>query len=179
MSASDRSCSARSATSASFRCFANEASRVKEMAPAPMMFSANIVLGNQLGKSASGKKSSPATPVRRKTNTKATNQRMARRTSRKTRAPSGARIPHSATPDGEEPADEHLPGVRGEEDVGELGDEEKAEAAGLREDHQGAERDGEVDERGDTRQRTEADEAPHTADTGRISATINTRSDFF
>ena len=51
MSASDRSCSARSATSASFRCFANEASRVKEMAPAPMMFSANIVLGNQLGKS--------------------------------------------------------------------------------------------------------------------------------
>ena len=82
------------------------------MAPAPTMFNANIVLGNQVGKGASGKNSSPAIPVRRKTSTKATNQRMARRTSRKTRAPSGARIPHSATPpDGRNPPTNICPAV--------------------------------------------------------------------
>ena len=57
-------------------------------------------------------------------------------------------MPHSPTPpDGRNPPDEHLPGRRREEDVEELDDEEEPEAPGPREDHQRADRDGEVDER--------------------------------
>ena len=43
----------------------------------PMTFNASIVLVNHTGRSASGKNTSPAMPVSRKTTTKATNQRTA------------------------------------------------------------------------------------------------------
>ena len=137
---------------------------MKEIAPAPMMFNANIVLGNQLGKGASGKNTSPAIPVRRNDQHEGDepadgaphleeDESAERSQDRPQRHPAGR----------EEPAHEHLPGRRGEEDVDELGDEEKPEVAGSREDHQGAERDGEIDERGDACPRTEAEveAAPH------------------
>ena len=106
--------------------------------------------------SASGKNTSPARPVSTKTTTNATNQRTACRTSRKTRAPSGARMPHKAdTSRGKEPADQHLPGRRRQQDVKELRDQEWLEAPGSREDRQRTDRDGEVDERHDPDQRAE------------------------
>jgi hypothetical protein len=83
---------------------AKEARSVKATAPVPMIFNASIVLVNQMGRSASVNRTSPAMPKSRNTRTNAINQRTACRTSRKTRAPSGARMPHSPTPpDGRNP----------------------------------------------------------------------------
>ena len=77
-----------------------------------MTFNASIVLVNQTGRSASANNASPATPVRRKTTTKTPNQRTACRTSRKTSAPSGARMPHNPTPpEGRKPPTSICPAV--------------------------------------------------------------------
>jgi hypothetical protein len=92
-------CSTRSAARASRRSRANTASRVNTIAPPTAMFSASIVLVNQVGSGVQiGPMTSPAIPDPRKTTTNATYQRAADRTSLKTSAPSGARIPHSPTP---------------------------------------------------------------------------------
>lgn len=56
-----------------------------------------------------------------------------------------------------ETADEHHPDRRREQDVEELHVQEEVEVPGSREDHQRAERDGEVDERHDAHQRAEAE----------------------
>jgi hypothetical protein len=71
---------------------------MKAIEPAPTTLRASIVVVNQTGTSASGKNISPRMPVTRKTTRNPTNQRTAWPTSRKTRAPSGARMPHSPTP---------------------------------------------------------------------------------
>jgi hypothetical protein len=97
-SASDFSCSARSALSASLRCLAKEARSKNATDAEPITFNASIVLVNQAGRSASENSASPARPVSRKTTMNAPNQRTAWRTSRKTSAPSGARTPHNPTP---------------------------------------------------------------------------------
>ena len=74
------------------------------MEATPTMFNASIVLVNHNGRSASAKSTSPRIPVSRNTNRNATNQRTAWRTSRKTRAPKGARMPQSPTaPEGRNP----------------------------------------------------------------------------
>ena len=75
--ASDFSCSARSALNAALRWWAKVARSVKAMLAVPMTFNASIVLVNHTGRSASGKNSSPATPVARKMTMKAPNQRTA------------------------------------------------------------------------------------------------------
>ena len=62
------------------------------------MLSASIVVVNQWGTGAGGKNSSPAMPRSTNAHRNPMNQRIACRTSRKTSAPSGARIPHSPTP---------------------------------------------------------------------------------
>ena len=110
MSASDLACSMRNAASASFRWWAKDASTVKATAPVPITLSASIVVVNHAGTSTSGKTSSPTMPKTTNVTTNATNHPIARRTSRKTRAPSGARKPHSATPpEGRNPPDSICP----------------------------------------------------------------------
>ena len=92
-------CSCRSAASACARWLANSASSVNTIVPPTAMFSASIVLVNQPGSSGqTGPMTSPTIPDPRKTTTNATNQRTADRTSLKTSAPSGARIPQRPTP---------------------------------------------------------------------------------
>ena len=74
---------------------------MKTMLPAKTTFRASIALENQPGSVASAKNSSPPIPVSRKTAMNPTNQRTADRTSMKTSAPSGARMPHTpTTPEG-------------------------------------------------------------------------------
>ena len=63
------------------------------------MFRASIVLVNHPGSAGQiGPTTSPAIPDPRNTTSHATYQRAADRTSLKTSAPSGARIPHRPTP---------------------------------------------------------------------------------
>ncbi len=134
------------------------------MAPAPTMFNASIALVNQIGKSASRKRTSPAMPVSRKTTTKTPNHRIARRTSRKTRAPSGARIPQSPTPpDGRNPPTNICPTAVMRRMSRSWMTRRSAEAAGPREEHQRADRDGEVDERkhANPRAEGEVDSSPY------------------
>ena len=91
-------CSTRSAASASRRCFANTARSVKTIVPPTAMFNASIVVVNQSGSGSQiGPMSSPASPDPRNTTTNAAYQRTAERTSSKTSAASGARIPQKPT----------------------------------------------------------------------------------
>ncbi len=96
---SDLVCSRRSAASASRRSWAKTARRTNTIAPPTAMFRASMVLVNSRGISGGMAPSiSPRNPEPRKTTTNATYQRTADLTSLNTRAPSGARIPHSPTP---------------------------------------------------------------------------------
>ena len=71
--------------------------------------------------------------------------------------------PQSDASGRKEAADQHLPGGRRQQDVEELRDQEEMEVSGSGEDHQRAERDGEVDERNDAHRRAEGEveAAPH------------------
>ena len=83
---------------------------MKATAPVPTTLSASIVAVNHAGTSMSVKNSSPTMPSSTKAATNPTNQPMAWRTSRKTRAPSGASMPQSPTPpEGRNPPDSIWP----------------------------------------------------------------------
>ena len=74
--------------------------------------------------------------------------------------------PHPNPSRRKEPAGQHLPGCRRQQDREELRDHELLEASGSRVDHQRAERDGEVDERDHAYRRAEPEieTAPHDGD---------------
>ena len=112
-SASDFSCSARSAVSAALRWLAKEARSVKATAPAPMTFNASIVLVNQTGRSASGKNTSPAMPVRRKTTHERDEPADGLTHLEEDEGSERSQDAPQPDPSGrKEPADEHLPGGR-------------------------------------------------------------------
>ena len=69
------------------------------------------------------------------------------------RAERSQEAPQPDTSGSKEPADQHLPGSRRQQDVEELRDQERLEAPGSREDHHRGERHGEVDVRDDADQR--------------------------
>ena len=123
---SARSCSTRSAASASSRWRTNCARSPNTTAPATVTLSAIIVLSNQAGRvDRPPPASSPTIPETRNTATKATNQRTPARAPSNTRAPSGARMPHRPTaPDADEAAHERHRDRRGEQDVEQLDPQE-------------------------------------------------------
>jgi hypothetical protein len=98
-SPSDFACSTRRAARASRRSWANTARRMNTIAPPTVMLRASIVVVNNPGIAGGMAPSiSPRNPEVRNTTAYARYQRAADRTSLNTRAPKGARIPHSPTP---------------------------------------------------------------------------------
>ena len=103
-SVSARSCSTRSAASASSRWRTNCTSRPNTTAPPTVMLRAIISGGNHEGRGGPRPATSPIAPETTNTTTKAMNQRTPACAPVKIRAPSGARMPHSPTaPDATNP----------------------------------------------------------------------------
>ena len=121
------------------------------------MFRASIVLVNQPGSSGqTGPMTSPTIPDPRKTTTNAMYQRTADRTSLKTSAASGARIPHRPTPpETKESAERDHRQRRREQDVDLAHPQQPREVARPREHRDRTEQDAEVHERHHADRRSE------------------------
>ena len=79
----------------------------------------------------------------------------------------GSQDPPQPDPPGrKEPSHQHLPGRGREEDVEKLDDQEQPEVSGPSEEHQRADRDGEIDVRNEADRRAEGEvrSAPHSGD---------------
>ena len=149
------SCSTRSAASASSRWRTNRASSPNTTAPATVTLSAIIVVANQAGAATDRPDELAREPRYEEHDDERDEPAGRRRTSLKTRAPSGARMPHRPTPPAAtKPPNDHRDRRR-EQDVDQRHQEEPREVARAREHGDRTEQDGEVDERHHTDRRAE------------------------
>ena len=166
-SVSARSCSTRSAASASSRWRTNCTSSPNTTAPPTVMLRAIISGGNHAGRGGPRPATSPTAPETTNTTTKAMNQRTPACAPVKIRAPSGARMPHSPTaPDATNPPTNAIETVGREQDVPQLDAEQPVNVAGAREDADRHQRDQRVQPRHEPRPdaQGEVDGAPQDRD---------------